>query len=40
MLSLYAINILTQLVTSKVALSQQFILCKFLRITSQVKEIV
>ena len=36
----YSLNMLTQPVTSQLLLNQQFIFCTFLRITSQLKEIV
>ena len=37
---MYLLNLLTQLVTSQLLLNQQFIFCTFLRITSELKEIV
>ena len=37
---MYLLNLLTQVVTSQLLLNQQFIFCTFLRITSEVKEIV
>ena len=36
----YLLNLLTQLVMSQRLLNQQFMFCKFLQITSELKEIV
>ena len=37
---MHLLHLLTQLVTSQLLLNQQFILCTFLQITSELKEVV